>query len=356
MTGPSGSPKPSRWLDHRQFSHTYDPTAAVIERSQEGFTSGTTHVPENRDISVLRTPTFVLTSPDLDTLMKAMPEVLDASPLITYGDELFSRLGQKRVGKTSLVSHLSAAVSGCDQRFDRDQRIGPGRIELVKAHVLITSTRDQLSDALAADVFSAILRRSLLLDIQGSPDEVPAENIRYGYSTYYHAIKEVLDARRRGTGLRLAVKPEVASALHDLTGELHDWWEAVPGRLQPFFADILSLPYRLHWAFLATLASRESDQWVLPFTISTTRELLERQMHLLEELITSGEVDEHHRARVIMLKKLSDGPCLFRSLLRRYSNQRRDVHEPVLNELVQDGLIHLRDDGYLELSEAGRAA
>jgi hypothetical protein len=93
---------------------------------------------------------------------------------------------------------------------------------------------------------------------------------------------------------------------------------------------------------------------VLPFTLAATRQLLERQKQFLEELVADADAAEHRRARAVMLQKLSAGPCMFRDLLRKYSVQRRDVHQPVLNELVSDGLIRLRGDGYLELSEAGR--
>jgi hypothetical protein len=227
----SRAASPAR-LDHLQFSYTAGGTNDIAERSKAGLFANpgasAQCVDPNRHIDALRRPSFFLRSPDSNTLRAALPEVMDAAAFLHYGEELFTHLLDKRPGKE--WSQLAAALSGSDQPFERDKRVGPGRIDIVKACLLVTSTRECLRDALAFDgaAIQRILQGSVLLDPgRCAPTaKMEPQNIRWGYQTYYNTIKEVLDARRAGTGFQLAVKPETA-ALHEFTGELQDWCHGV---------------------------------------------------------------------------------------------------------------------------------
>lgn len=67
----------------------------------------------------------------------------------------------------------------------------------------------------------------------------------------------------------------------------------------------------------------------------------------------ASDKKDYERARIIMLRKLSEKPRMLRDLMRSYAIQRRDLHEPVLNSLVDDGLVCLRG-GLFELSTEGK--
>ena len=348
-------------LDHMEFAHVGDHTGDIAETSNAGLvrTPGRPeYVDERRHLSILRTPSFLLRAPNGETLVKALPEVLDAHAFLVYEDLFAKLLAEDAKEKHRLSTYLPSAVTGRDEFVARDKRSGPGGLDTVRANLLITTTREQIGEALASDhaAVQTLLRHSVLLDPASTGPTAPMDlqNVRWGYQAYYRTVKEVIDARRAGSGFQIGIKPEAAAALHAFTGELQEWCRHLPAHLQPYFSGTLSLPYRLHWVFVATIAPREIDEWVLPFTQFATRQVLARQQQLLDGLLTDAEHLEHRRARVAMLWKLSDKPLSMRDLLRRHTVQRRDVHEPVLNELVSENLVTRHPDGLLELTTEGR--
>ena len=348
-------------LDHLQFSSLRDSTNAVAERSKAGLfrvpNAPATYVDEHRHLAVLRTPSFFLRAPDGQTLGKAVPEILDANAFLVYED-LFSGLGKGTAkDKCPLGPRLAVAVGGHDEFTARDKQIGPGSLDAFRAHLLVTTTRDEIGEALTSgnDDAQTILRHSVLLDPStAAVMDANRQDVRWGYQAYYKAVKYVLDARRTGDGAQTEPKPEALDSLHAFTVELQLWCQGLPARLHPFFSKTLSLPYRLHWAFVATLAPREGDEWVLPFTLAATRQILARQRRLLDDILTAAETVEHRRARVTMLWKLADKPLSMRDLVRRFRVQRVEVHEPMVNELTGENLVTRHPDGLLELTAQGR--
>ncbi len=350
-------------LDHMEFSRVGDNTGDIAEKSKAGLfrQPGTSvgYVDSRRHLAVLRTPSFILNNPNGETFAKVMPEVMDAHAFVVYED-LFAQLAAKPTAKDKhfLGLHLAAAVTGRDEFTERDKQIGPGRLDTIRANLLITTTREGISEAIAVDnrAIQTLLRHSMLLDptTSGPAVTMDLQNVKWGYSAYYKTVKKVLDARRAGPGFQIGVKPEVSAALHAFTGELQGWCHHLPARLQPFFSNALSLPYRLHWAFIATLTPMETDEWVLPFTMAATRQILERQHQFLADIISDAETVEHRRTRVVMLWKLADKPLAMRDLLRRFRIQKLEVHEPVVSELVGEQLITRHPDGLLELTPEGR--
>lgn len=349
-------------LDHLEFSHVGNDTGDIAEVSKAGLSrvpGAPGYVDAQCHLAVLRTPSFFLRAPTGETLANAVPEILDAHALLTYED-LLTRLLGKDVAKDKhpLGSYLAAAVTGRDEFVTRDKRIGPGRLDTIRANLLITTTREQIAEALAADndAVQTLLRHSFILDpvIARPAATMELQPIKWGFDAYYRTVKEVIDARRTGSGFQIGVKPAAASSLHAFTGELQDWSRRLPARIQSYFSGTLSLPYRLYWAFVATLAPKETDEWVLPFTIATAQQILERQRQFLDGILADAETAEHHHARVTMLWKLADKPLSVRELVRRFRVQKREVHEPVIGELVNENLVFRHSDGVLELTPEGR--
>ena len=342
-------------LDTRQKSMVHDQTHAAIKGSQEALAGSArvAFVSRNRDIQALRQPYFQLRSPDRATLLRALPDALDSTLLVHYGDELFDHLVEKRPGKEwmQLGELLASGVTGRDIAT-------PKQVQTMRGQLVITTTRCVLGKALAGGnpVIQNLLRHSVLLtpSTTSTPCNMSSNNLKVGYQRYYTAVKAVLQARRGGTGFRLALKPVVIQTFQELCRELQNWFQQLPAGVKPFFSEVLSLPFRLHWAFTATLHPLESDEWVLPFTLSTTWQALTRQRDLLQSMITDAEAEAQRQAGVTMLWKLADQPLTFRDLLRRYGLQRRDLHEPVLRELITQGFV-CSHNGLLEISPQGRS-
>jgi hypothetical protein len=344
-------------LDHLEFSPFDDGTEDFIRRSRMtgGDITGSPS-PHNPEMAAFRRPTFLLQSPDLQTIRKALPEVLNGSALI-LSDTLFEQPGTDKEAE-SLFRELAELIAGRDRPAEGvDKRVGPGRIEMYRGHLFASATKEVIREVLTGyNTSRQVLQHCLLLDTAALPPgkaRMDWDKVRLGYSWYYDCVKRILNARRNGGGLQWRLTPVAAEQLHEFTGELNDWSSALSEPLKPFFADLLSFSYRLYWACATTEVGQDSE-WVLPFTIETTRKFVEHQKVFLNELIEAAETNEHRKARVTMLRKLSERACIFRDLLRRYSVQRRDVHEPVLNDLISEGLIRLRHDGLLELSDKGK--
>ena len=351
-------------LDYRQHSRYADRTREIVELSQldvfpeEGLPQP--YVLPEAHIAVLRTPTVFLRLPDKSTWKKALPEAMSASLLVWDNGRLFSQLVVKpsAKGPPPFAAHLAMAAVGCDQPIERDPHEGPGRIDTVEAHLLITTGRGQVRDALAAndETLQRLLYTCTFVD---PPREVPAvtlnmDEVRLGYEAYLRAVKAVLHARRQGPGYQVAPAPEIHAQIAPLTAKIRTWCDDLPPRLQPFFARSLSLPYRLYWALMVTRSPGETSQGLIPFLFHAVQKHLMRQKKFLEEALLAAEAAERESARQVMIEKLASGPCLLRELLRRYSVQRRAVHQPVLDALIHDGVVQQRDDGRLELCGARR--
>jgi hypothetical protein len=110
-------------LDHLQFSPAVDGTQDIVGESKAGIfdlrPTLTNYVDDKRHIAVLRTPTFLLRSPDLNTFSKAASEIMDGSILAFYPEgELFGRTRESVAAKVpkSLVSRI------CRRRVEWSRR------------------------------------------------------------------------------------------------------------------------------------------------------------------------------------------------------------------------------------------
>jgi hypothetical protein len=206
------------------------------------------------------------------------------------------------------------------------------------------------------DSIQRILLHSVMVGdfLPVTPEPLPIEYVRAGYQAFYEGAKTALKARRSGSGVCWdANRYADLAALHGFELEIQAWMAQLPDGLKPFFRHAQSLPYRLLWAFALVTGYHESHDWAFPFALYVTRETLERQAKLLGELMGAAEKRDYEYARIVMLRKL-EKPRMLRDLMRSYAVQRREVHEPVLNGLIEDGLVRLTDAGLFELSPEGR--
>ena len=75
----------------------------------------------------------------------------------------------------------------------------------------------------------------------------------------------------------------------------------------------------------------------------------------IRELRHDAEAVRIEQKATEMLWKLSEvEPCTFRELVRKYAVQRRELHEPILNHLVETGKVLRLDDSHLGLAESAR--
>ena len=348
-------------LDHLQFGRLADHTDAIIELTKPemyhdpGIASPPIY-PE-RHVGAFRTPTFFLRAPDEVAWARAQSEILDACALVWDSGMVLGpvRDGGAFDGMAGLAKELIAAATGCDRFVERGKQAGPGTLDAIKVNLFVSTGRDVITDALVngtPDVQRLLQNCVFTLPTsEPCPINLKPEFVRAGYEGYVSAVEKVLGTRRNGGGLRLAFKAELSEQIEQSAASTRNWCGVLPPKLQPFFARMGSLPHRLAWACLASLCPGESDRWVAPFVRATVRHVLTMQKEFLEEQMLAAEVAKEQRAREIMLHKLAaSGPCLVRELMRRYANQRRALHQPVLDALINEGQIRRREDGRLELA------
>lgn len=224
----------------------------------------------------------------------------------------------------------------------------------LKAHLFISTSHEALAAALAAE--DPDLQRLLQSCVFALPSRDPypftlkPDHLRAGYEAFTGAVNKVLGIRRNGSGHRVVFKAGLSEQIAQIAASTRNWCAGQPPRLQPYFAHAGSLPYRLAWAFLTALCPGESDGWVVPFVGATAVHVLRTRRKFLEAQMLAVEATRERQAREVMLQKLARGPCLWRELVRRYSIQRRELHQPVLDALMNEGAVRQRDDGCLELT------
>jgi hypothetical protein len=278
-------------------------------------------------------------------------ETLDEAPLIiSPAGQLIHSLNSKG----SPLSALLAALAGTDCMLG--SRTELTRTRLVRAGLLASCRQEHLAELITDPRLELLWPHCLILQPKsGARFQLSFEQLRQGYQHYEQAVRKLIANRRRGVAPEYEPDRGVQANLYSFGKELRTFIDELPPWAKAFFGNIYALPHKLLWSFEVLVAPGECDAWCAPFAIEVTREVLHRQREQLIAWIDGAAQAEALRAEKVMLAKLADGPVQFRQLVRRYSNQRRANHEPILMKIVNAGWVNLRDDELLEISPAGRA-
>lgn len=301
---------------------------------------------EPSKFEALRRPTFVLVSPQPKSLSVGIEEVLDSAPLFVFPDgNIFAEKNPS--------DHLRAiadAVAGGDHLRAGG---GFGRVQTVKGKLFATCAEAQIAAALASksEPIQRILRHSLIVDIK--EETVPildTATVRNGYHRYREAVTEIYSSRRTGYGVTLEAASTAAS-MSAFINELAQMHAKFTEEYKPYFPNLLTLPYRVLWALLAVQQNTTYINELCEGAIHICCWTINQQIALLDKMLAQGAMNAREQQRQTMLGKL-EKPCSMRELLRRYPNQRKALHEPILLELLNDGLVCRENNGLLHL--AGR--
>jgi hypothetical protein len=305
----------------------------------------------------LQEPVVFLDNPRADALKKPWEGVDRDSPLIldesgrlwedacqsASGRETLHRILRERAFVNPAAAGKDRHRSGCSRLFSivteelGRQLLSQPEIDGLLASQLLTGTSSE--------------ERSTVCDI--NPEDVSA-----GYRSYRNTVRDLMRLRRLDAlGLWwIGVKDEVAIQLHQGQREFIHQLETVDTASRAFGAGFSNLPVTFLW----TLAQLEPTKDVTGEMVSNALALSETAMrnHLavIRELRRDTETVRVERKAAEMLWKLLEvEPCTFRELMRKYPVQRRDVHEPVLNHLVESGKVLRREDNKLRLTDEARA-
>lgn len=328
-------------LDHMQAMRPH------VDKTNELVTSHDGELPRhhgpdpiaawNRPFIPLRRPTFALRSPTADIFEVVAPEILDGEVFAYFPDGGFAPTGR-----------LASAIHGADQMQACE---GLGSVGAMRAFVLATLTKNDLGLALSADPLRVLEQCLLAPQPQPGALEWPLETVQDGYLAFNRAVRRIASCRRKGAGPCVQLNAQEHAALVAFSRELQRYLERQPEDLGRYFRHYPALPYKLMWAFFLLSDSRDK---CVPFIEYVVTETVTRQRDLLLAAQQAAEEAGVMRIRLVMLRKIAERPGRRRDLFRSYPVQRKELHAPVLLQLIAEGLV-AEQDGLLKISDAGEA-
>ncbi len=185
----------------------------------------------------------------------------------------------------------------------------------------------------------------------GSDD--PDANARFG-SAYQRAIGEVVGLRRAGR--QPLFEFASSSDLAHFTSEQRAYEAEFDGLGFDPGASVRGLPMCLAWAlgFLRRQLAREnrfSDRSLIHAAFASARRL--GKIHVVEvRKLTHAKMleDQLHTAGRIV-KLLVGGPRKLREIVRRFNDQKKERFLPVLEALIEVGVLSVSDDGEYSCGE-----
>jgi len=308
-----------------------------------------THLAKNRGVELLRHPSFALRAPAPETFRVGVDEISQGHALIYYpSGRLLARLAE---GKSSYAwfehaGHLADALVGADIVFSKSGPIGVTRVRSLAATLYATASGKQVAAALGCGHGSVqqLLESCWLLDptwkachFEGSH----LQTIEMGCSCYWEAVRDIFDRRKAASSLSFKLTgdshAELIKGIQDMQGRLAN---NIPADYLPFLREWRKLPAKLLWALLALSGGYESTEGAVSTALYVAEWAVLNHVQVLRGIVEAERKRRDQLAREAMLMKLADGPQTLRELMRRTSgSQRREIHQPVLQTLINEGAV-----------------
>lgn len=287
-----------------------------------------------------------------------------------------------QIGKVDRISPLivdsngsliKSAVSRADNSATRIiESLLSGRLfrgDNTETSCILEGGEGVLFSVTSSDVIAGIANSSIASDIyghsllssscptSGSPMTDSVETVEAGYDTFRKAVRNIVRFRRRDLlGICLQLKNSDAALFFDRLRQFSSEILEVDEHLRKYASKFVGLPASILWAL------KMSDQELrLPELIPTSFHLAGYAMHHHLTLIKSAadsensRLDSHHAEAII--KKLQEiAPCTFRDLVRKFADQKKDTHQPVLERLIETGKVVRLETGQLDLGDQASTA
>ncbi|NLT72036.1 MAG: hypothetical protein GXX91_15275 [Verrucomicrobiaceae bacterium] len=187
--------------------------------------------------------------------------------------------------------------------------------------------------------------------------EMDPDEITEGYRRYRDTLKGLARLRRIDaldlwwTGVRGKAALQFYEGQREFIGQL----ETVAPAVRPFAAGFPHLPSSILWSLAKLDRADVASCDMVTAALSLSERAMRAHLGTVRELRHDAEAVRIERKATEMLWKLSEvEPCTFRELVRKYAVQRRELHEPILNHLVEAGKVLRLDGSHLRLAESAR--
>lgn len=301
----------------------------------------------------LREPLVLLESPDAKVLLHGMGQVDRQSPLVIDAD------GRLLGGIFGKPRHKAAEVIEGFLTGRCTRAVGGGGVSPGRGVLLSVIDRDRLAGWLAGSGTNGHLCRALLAEpgqtagaIEGPYD---LGSIERGYAHYRQTVRSVLRLRRLDApGVAPILEPPVALEFFRRQREFQNRIDEVESYLKSFAASFIYLPATALWS-LQHLSAASDDRELVPRAFHLAEEAMRMHLGLMKQGLEAGQLQSMEEDGLNMLRKLAQSePCRIRDLLRRYDIQRKSLHEPVLEHLIETNRVRRVQKGLLQLTEQGR--
>ncbi len=313
-----------------------------------------------RCLELLRRPVFYLRDPDARTLERGLTESLDKNILVDlFGSSLFAELVREKV-KTASVSKAEGIIRLLHGGHRQDSGLSDERHDIAVERCSGSFVGSIGSDTLATILDSrcepalGLIKKCVIHRVAPQTYRLTRAQVEEGLEAWDRAVADRIsrDVTRWGMrydGIATQCWPQFTSYARDLQGLAED---VVGDEKVAFLRPLWGLPSRILSALGNVVREVTSDDFARTahYAESVARRIVVEHYNAALEggaRTAAREYDDTPDAR--MLEKLRRrGPMQFRDLLRMYSTQRKRIHQPVLDRLMEDDLVFLNADGLLE--------
>ena len=302
----------------------------------------------------LREPHVLLENPGAQVLLRGMNQVDRHSPLVLDADGhlLSGTFGRSRNNKTAEV--VEGLLSGRMTHTAGGSIVSPSRGSLFSI-----INRDRFAELITTSELSAYLSRTLLMDTTyqeaTKEGQCDVEMVKLGYDQYRKAVKDVLRVRRLDApGVAPILGGETAERFFHAQREFQEKLEKVEVGLLPYAACFAHLPATMLWA-LEHLCPQQNPVALIPTALYLSEVAMRNHLDIIQQALESGKQQKLEERGETMLRKLHQHePCRFRDLYRKFDNQKKSFHEPVLEYLIGTDRVQQSKTGLLRLTDRAR--
>lgn len=347
-----------------------DQTQQILDRIKEGPFSDDSlglgmgwHM--NRELVAVNRPSIFLSNPTPDTVLAGLEEAIDGQLLVTddQGD-LFQLLAAPSRANRTEIDRIKALLGqhGADDTFEKsDLRRGPGTLENRRLSMISLVSREQLISLIRQknDGLSCLLRRFLIVDaeaLQADPVPLPtSKNLSAALNRWERAIASTYHSRLFGKSAGPVPPEDISDHLLHVMTDYQNVLDGMENECRFPLGHLWAIPLQLYSALAVVSRTGTNGQaLVLPMLDGLSQRIAKGHLSALTRLqdeVAGNEV--LHRREAILRAIRRHGPCSFRVVIRTFSVQRKDLYEPLIVELIEEGEVVETDDGLLALS-AGR--
>jgi hypothetical protein len=295
-------------------------------------------------------PSVMLTAPDPRTFDELRGSVFDENPLIVdTGGRLVRNAIQPHPRQKDWQALLERIVEGA--RGGIDQPAGPGGLDTLssarrtRTPFLFHLPAELTAQTLLHPASANLLEVGVLLPTERiagrlTPTAANYQQARQLLGRYQDAVNRVLWSRLDNSGVVLALIQPIGELIEG-QDELEDRLDDLPSHIRRYCGGLYGLPLRLLWtALVLDDPKARNARALVPGVLQTARWCIESQITLITEALEAEQRRELEAAAVKMLEKLIKLrlPCKMAELQRKYHHQRKELLEPALVFLRDEGL------------------